>query len=176
MKNQFYTYLHCLPNGNPFYVGKGIRNRAYQFDTGRNNHHKNIVAKYGRANIKVYIFECDTEAQAFEDEIQQISQFRNEGYRLCNIGSGGEGACTGRKMSAETRDKISTSLRGHKVSKETRDKISSSLVGNTLSEETRAKMSATLSGRVGWSKGKPWTEARRAAHRGLVVTDHTKKG
>jgi hypothetical protein len=50
---KFYTYLHCRPNGDPFYVGKGCDNsghsrRSHTFGTGRNKLHKAVVAEHGR--------------------------------------------------------------------------------------------------------------------------------
>lgn len=92
MIKKFYTYLHCKPNGDPFYVGKGNGKRSHDFTCGRNQHHKNIVAKYGKENVGVFVFDCDSEAQALADEVQQIAQLREEGYELCNMTDGGEGA------------------------------------------------------------------------------------
>lgn len=89
---QFYTYLHCKPNGEPFYVGKGTGKRCYEFfKSRRSEHHLNIVRKYGRENIMIFVFPCDSEKQAFNDEIQQISQLRSEGFNLVNHTDGGEG-------------------------------------------------------------------------------------
>lgn len=77
---------------------------------------------------------------------------------------------TGRPVSAETREKISASQRGRVVDQEKRERISKALTGRRLSEsekermrplthsaEWRAKHSAAM-------KGRPWSEARRAAH------------
>jgi hypothetical protein len=36
---QFYTYLHCKPDGTPFYVGKGSGKRS-NFMYDRNPHHQ----------------------------------------------------------------------------------------------------------------------------------------
>jgi hypothetical protein len=118
----FYTYLHCKPDGIPFYVGKGTGIRGYQFHRSRNVHYKNIVAKYGSKNIKVFIFDCDSEAQALSDEIQQIAQLRNEGYKLCNLTNGGDGA-SGYRFTAEQRAALSRRQMGRKPSQETLDKI-----------------------------------------------------
>lgn len=74
-ERSFYTYLHCKPNGAPFYVGKGCRStggeRSHKF-SGRNKHHQNIVAKHGKNNIKIYVFQCNSEQQAKVDEIQKL--------------------------------------------------------------------------------------------------------
>src|ERR1019366_7111100 len=92
---QFYTYLHCRPNGEPFYVGKGHGVRAKKFSK-RSDYHKHIVQKHGKENIRIFIFPCDSEQQAFADEIQTIAQLRKEGFNLCNLTDGGEGS-TGHK-------------------------------------------------------------------------------
>lgn len=109
---QFYTYLHCKPDGEPFYVGKGIRStckdnytkRSHNF-TKRNAYHKNIVAKYGKENIGVFVFPCESEEQAFLNEIQQIAQLRRDGYELCNLTDGGEGS-SGRKGSEKQKEAV----------------------------------------------------------------------
>lgn len=88
---QYYTYLHCKPNGDPFYVGKGCGKRRSHDLVRRNKYHQNIVAKYGKENIGVFVFLCESEKQAFADEIQQIAQLRREGYELCNLTDGGDG-------------------------------------------------------------------------------------
>jgi len=79
---EFYTYLHCKPSGEPFYVGKGCNGnhrRSHDFNK-RSVYHKRITAKYGRDNILIYEFPCESEEQAFADEVQQIAQLRKEGY------------------------------------------------------------------------------------------------
>ena len=145
---QFYTYLHCKPDGTPFYVGKGHGPRACHFHN-RNVHHRNVVAKYGEASILIFKFPCDSEAQAFSDEVQQIAQLRRDGVVLVNICSGGEGAC-GAIHSKEAREKRSRSLKGRVFSEETRAKLSIAAkgkVGHPLSEATRAKLSAANKGK-----------------------------
>jgi group I intron endonuclease len=83
-------------------------------------------------------------------------------------------AMTGRKQTAEHRQKISLKSRGRKLpgrvfSEEHKAKLSVSLMGNkrsigrVVSQETREKMSLAHKGQSISSKGKPWSEARRAA-------------
>lgn len=101
----FYVYLHCKPDGTPFYVGKGQGNRYREFSKGRNPHHKRIVAKYGKAQIRVAVFPCASESEALEDEKLHIAQLRAEGYELANITDGGDGVC-GLVFSDDARAKI----------------------------------------------------------------------
>ena len=189
----FYTYLHCRPDGSPFYVGKGAGSRSHRL-SGRNRHHKNIVEKHGAESIGIFVFPCSSEDEAFADEIRHIAQLRSEGYDLSNQTYGGEG-CAGRYFSKETREKMSASLKGknkgRKPTRETIEKIvakttglkrtesvrmalslmkignknaagnkgvpgNKTFLGKTHAAESKAMMSAA-------KKGKPWTDARRAA-------------
>lgn len=189
---QFYTYLHCKPDGTPFYVGKGSGRRARRLiKFGRNPHHQNIVKKYGAQNIQVFIFECDSEQQSFDDEIAMIKQLQCEGYDLCNLTDGGEGASgyvhsaeaiiklaaagSKRKLSPASRAKLSASKKGKKrasFSDEWRANIAAALKGNQHllghqhSDESRAKMSTALkgkpNGRLG-TKHSPETKAKMSA-------------
>ena len=92
-------------------------------------------------------------------------------------------ACSnkGKKRSVEQRMKLSNARIGHAVSNETAAKISDALTGRVTgppSLETRIKQSVAMQGKNAAPKsethksnisqamkGKPWTAARRAAHR-----------
>jgi hypothetical protein len=156
MAEEFYTYLHCKPDGTPFYVGKGCKSkqpRSHNFNN-RTKFHKNIVEKYGKSNIQVFVFYCDSEKQAFNDEKQQILQFRNEGFKLVNLTDGGEGTC-GLKPSKEKSLKVRQKLFGKKRPPEIGKKISKTKIERkwTPTEETRKNMS--LAGKLRASKGIP---------------------
>lgn len=183
---QFYTYVHCRPDGTPFYVGKGHGKRAYDFYQ-RKHWHKHIVAKYGKQYIQVFILPCDSEAQAFADEIQQIAQLRAEGYILCNITDGGEGPSgmkhtrewkeamsqryKDRYFSPETRAKIAAAKRGIPRSLETCQKLSAANLGQKRSPERCALQSANMKGR----KCSAETRAKLSrAHTGKTVSQETK--
>jgi len=182
---QFYTYLHCRPDGMPFYVGKGggsNSERHHDFKWNRNKHHKNIIAKHGADNILVYIFHCDSEQQSLDDEIQQIAQLRREGYELVNMTDGGEGT-SGLKHSAESRAKMSINSQGKnlglKRSFETRAKVGAAKKGNKycLGLKRPPEFGAAISARqlgkkpspesvakmVATKTGKSWSAARRLA-------------
>ena len=90
---QFCVYIHKKPNGEPFYIGKGLVSRAYDFAPSRRTlWHKNIVSKYGRENIIVDVIPCMYEKEAFELEKVHIQLARDNGYKLVNLTDGGEGA------------------------------------------------------------------------------------
>lgn len=150
---QFYTYLHCKPNGEPFYVGighlggDGHSRRSHNF-FNRNQHHKNIVAKYGKDNILIYEFPCCSKEQAFLDEIQQIAQLRAESYNLANKSSRGEMSTLGYKPSALALARMSAFQKGRKKSAEHRVKIGAANKGRKQSIEQLAKLSLVRRGRV----------------------------
>lgn len=144
----FYTYLHCKPNGEPFYVGKGTWKRVVNFYQ-RTAHHKNVVAKYGRENIGVFAFPCASEDQALADEIAHIEQLRAEGYDLVNLTVGG-GGIAGYEHSENARKKIGAASKGNKHalgfkhSAASKARMVAGRANTKLSEETRARISAAL--------------------------------
>lgn len=212
-KKQFYVYAHCRPDGEPFYIGKGLLSRAYSWKP-RNPHHNNVMMKYGTDNLMIRAWPCASENEAFMCEIAMIAELRALGIKLTNITPGGEGV-SGISPSKETLAKRSASLKktfaergkvnppsqrekarinalgnrncvGRVVSKEVRTKIAESVRGNKSafghkkSTEFKTALSARMKGtrhaaghvvskavRDEWSrkrKGKPWSEARRAAY------------
>jgi hypothetical protein len=120
----FYTYLHCKPNGGPFYVGKGHGRRSHML-TQRSQYHKRMIKKYG---VEIFVFPCESEEQAFADEIQQIAQLRAEGYKLVNRTDGGDGT-SGYRHTDEAKDKVSKARKGKP----------SAYKGRTQSEESKAR-------------------------------------
>lgn len=180
---EFYTYLHCKPDGTPFYVGKGSGNRARQFVKNRNQHYKNVIAKYGVDNIQVFIFPCESEEKAFSEEVRQIQLLRECGYELVNQTEGGEGPSgyahseetrrqlseshTGKKFSEEHRARIAAALRGKKrapFSDEWKQKLVSALKSYEITPEVRAKLSEKSKGNkasLGLKRG-PMPEEQKA--------------
>lgn len=178
MNGGFYVYLHCKPDGTPFYVGKGCRKRAREFTISRTTHHKNTIAKYGRENVGVYVFPCESEREALDNEARWILQLREDGCALVNITSGGieqrgykhtdearakmskkligNQRWKGRQFSAEALEKLAAASRGKKQSAETIARRIAKTIGRHRSPETRAMMAERALGR----KHSPETKAR----------------
>lgn len=146
---RFYAYMHTKPDGTPFYIGKGNGRRVRNFSK-RNQHHKNIVAKYGRQNIHIGYMECSDESTAFDLEMGLIKCVKRMGIKLTNLTEGGHGV-SGLVVTPEQREKISATLTGRKGtpwSDEQRAKFKATMTGMKRSAEARARMSAAAKGRV----------------------------
>lgn len=121
----FYTYMWLRDDGTPYYVGKGIGNRAF---SSWNHHQKCPIDP-----SNIIIQEWPSEQEAFEGEKLLIAIYGRKDLGtgiLRNLTDGGEGA-SGCIPSFETRLKMSAASLGHKR-----------LRGKILSEETKAKIGA----------------------------------
>lgn len=153
----FYAYIHCKPDGTPFYVGKGNETRVKRIERQHNPHHRNTINKYGKDNILVGKFECSTEDISFDLERGLIKRLRKMGVSIVNLTEGGDGA-SGAVRSIESRAKMSQAQLGNKkslgkrLSKEARDKIAVAKIGNQwncgrkYSLETKIKKSRSKGG------------------------------
>ena len=90
---QYYIYVHCRPNEEPFYIGRGFdyRYKLYPCLRKSNKHHGNVVTKYGKENILIYTRNCESEQQSKDHEIWMIAYGRAQGWNLVNYSDGGEG-------------------------------------------------------------------------------------
>jgi len=149
MQDDYYAYVHCKPDGTPFYVGKGTLRRSRSLSS-RNIHHRHTVDKYGAENIVMGRLQCSSDSIAFELEAGIIKCLKRMGVSLTNYTEGGVGA-PGVKVSKETREKQARSQRGRKHSEDTKLRIAASHKRRTYpkaSEETKIKMAEAHRGRV----------------------------
>lgn len=143
----FYAYSHHLPDGTPFYVGKGCGDRFGITRGKRCEEHKEILKLYGADNVQVKVYPCATEEESFLEEERLISEFRAEGHKLVNK-SGGRGTL-GITPSVSTREKIRLAGMNRKPTEETKLKLSEAKKGNTYlqgyrhTKEARQKISET---------------------------------
>ena len=168
----YYVYEHIrLDKMEPFYIGKGKGERAY--DLYRNDHHDAITDEYGHA--VVIIADNLTEEEAYwverdtiEDyvfnlgygiDIKGHNDYNHELPHLTNMDWGGIGGKSGVKCSEETKEKMSEAKKGqipwnkgkkgmYNHSEETKQRMSEShkgekhhMWGKEHSEETKQRMS-----------------------------------
>lgn len=110
MKKYCVYLLRRKDNNDIFYVGKGLKKRAYE-NRNRNEYCTRIIKKYGYFVEILQWF--DNEKEAFELEIKTIKEIGIK--NLTNITFGGEG-CSGRLPTLEQRVKCSLSNKGKKPS------------------------------------------------------------
>lgn len=139
-----FAYIHCKPDGIPFYVGKG-KLRRVKYLGERNPHHRAIVNKYGKENILIGKLECSSDEIAFELEKGIIKCLKASGIELTNFTEGGEG---GKNPTPETRKRMSEAAKKRGVSENCHVARIKAKLGKPLSEEQKAKQSATMKGIV----------------------------
>lgn len=167
------VYKHTTPSGK-VYVGITNQKPEYRWQNGNryknNEHFYRAILKYGWENIEHEIMENGlTRQQACDLEIELIAKYDStdpdKGY---NNSIGGEYGALGVHRSAETRLKMSESMKGanhpnygkHR-SAETRRKLSESHKGKHLSHETRRKLSESLKGANNPNYGKHLSDETR---------------
>jgi group I intron endonuclease len=152
--------LTCPLSNEIKYIGAtrervGIKKRLTQHICDRFssvNRKNNWIKKLFKLNKRPIIELVDTIpfSQWLFWESYYISLFKSWGFKLYNIAPGGEnppvlsGALNpnfGKKLSRETKDKISKRLKGNIIPIEVREKISKSMKGKIKSEETKKKLS-----------------------------------
>lgn len=146
-----YAYLHCKPDGTPFYVGKGALRRA-RYLGERNPYHQAVVGKYGRKNILIGTLECSSSHIALELEVGLIKCLKRMGVELTNFTAGGDG---GRQPVPETKKRLSEAAKKRGVSEACRIACVLAKTGAPVAEATKAKLSKAMTGKV-------FSEAHRA--------------
>jgi len=143
------AYIHCRPDGTPFYVGKGTPERSVR-TSYRNPYYKNVVDKHGKKNILKGFIECSSEQIALDLEKGIIKCFKRMGIKLTNMTEGGEGI-SGHKHTKETKRIIGEASRktmtGRKASSEARANMSKAATGRLHTDETKEKIRKIVDGR-----------------------------
>jgi hypothetical protein len=139
-----FAYIHCKPDGTPFYVGKGALRRV-KYLGERNPYHQATVNKYGKANILIGMLECSTDNIAYELERGIIKCLRRQNIQLTNFTDGGEGTSN---PTPETRKRLSEAAKKRGVSQECHRARVIAKTGKPLSEEQKEKLRQKQLGRV----------------------------
>jgi hypothetical protein len=139
-----FAYIHCKPDGTPFYVGKGALRRA-KYLGERNPHHQAVVNKYGRKNVLIGMLECSTSSVAYELEKGLIKYLRYSGIKLTNFTDGGDG---GLNPTPETRKRLSEAAKKRGVSDACEKAKIAALKGKTLSEQHKNKLQQAQTGKI----------------------------
>ena len=165
----YYTYIYYDPsrNNEPIYVGKGQKERAWgHLRSKKGGPFINRLRYMQRNNINPIIglyAGIDEEFALFLEE-ELISKYGRKDLGLgplLNLTDGGEGL-SGRKMTDETKKKMSEKRKGKKTwivgkthTEETKQKMKESRVGTgnsfygkTHSEETKINQSEVMKGRL----------------------------
>jgi len=132
MSNQYYTYAWLREDRTPYYIGKGIGNRAYRAHR-RGDSYISAPPRNRVIFLKTNLTEFD--AYKHENYIISVLGIKEDGGILINLSYGGEGS-SGRKPSEYCIQRI----------KETN-------TGKTLTEEHKNKVSQQVSQRRWWNNG-----------------------
>ena len=154
--SKYGAYLHCRPDGTPFYVGKGTRKRMSDLYTSRNKHHKNITDKYGRKNILKGFVECSSEQIALDLEEGLIKCLRRMGVDLANYTDGGDKGTTGYKFTEEQRARARIAHTGKVLTEEHKKAIGDANRGKakpTRTEEHKKNLGAKMKNRRWYNNG-----------------------
>lgn len=139
-----FAYIHCKPNGIPFYVGKGALRRV-KYLGERNPYHQSTVKKYGKENILIGKLECSSDSIAFELEKGLIKCLKASGIELTNFTDGGEGTSN---PTPETRKRLSEAAKKRGISEACKEAKVKALKGKPLSESHKNLLKIRQTGKI----------------------------
>jgi hypothetical protein len=174
------VYIHKKKDtNNIFYVGIGINEKRAFSKRNRNIYWKNIVNKYGY-DIEI-LFSGISYEEANLKEVELISKYGRIDLKtgcLVNMTNGGDGVL-GYVYTQEVKDKMSFLKKGtpspnlgKKMSKETKEKISNSKKGINLSEIHKKNIGLS---NLGKKLSKEHIESITKHNKNRIVSDFTKK-
>jgi len=164
-----------LINGK-IYIGQDSKNNNKYLGSG--DLLKKAIKKYGKENFKKEILEtCSSQLELDEKERLHIFELnstdKNIGY---NISIGGRNGTTlNRKMSNETKKKMSDAKVGIKFTDEHKENLSKSRIGKILSDETKKKMSDSQKLVIRKPMSEETKEKIRKSKKGIKLSKETKE-
>ena len=147
---EYYTYAYLREDRTPYYIGKGKAGRI------TNSLHRIAIPK--ETERIIYLKKNLTDEEARKHEIYMIAILGRKDLGtgiLRNMTDGGEG-CAGRRLSDETKKKLSDAHKGRKKSTEHRKALSEAKLGKKITEDHRKNMSASLKDEKNPAYGKKW--------------------
>ena len=168
-------YAFIDTEGRPFYIGrtymlkKRIKEHYYEIRHGNTlpkyNKMRKILEEADGKDIFDYVIVLEdniSDKEIDNREIFWIKKYREAGYSLKNLTDGGGGALNtipglseklsklrkGKKLSEETKLKISKKNKGRKFTQAHKENLSISRRKRKISEETRMKASVSSKGRI----------------------------
>ncbi len=145
--------ITCIPTGK-IYVGSAVNLKRRQYlhfwrlatNTHENKKLQRAWNKHGDSSFKFEVLEMVLDLhdllaaeQKWIDSLNAV----DSGFNICPVA----GNSFGRKLSAESKQKIANANKGRIPSDEVRRKISLANKGKTLTQEQRSKLSASLNGK-----------------------------
>jgi hypothetical protein len=147
---EYYTYAYLREDGTPYYIGKG--------KAGRINNKLHAIHLPPEEGRRIFLKQNLTDEEARKHEVYMIAVLGRKDLGtgiLRNVTNGGEG-CSGRRLSDETKKKLSDRHKGREFTKEHRRKLSESAKKRKASNETKEKIRKSSMGKNNPSYGKKW--------------------
>ena len=143
-----------------------------------NNHHANphlqaAWNKYGQSAFRFEIVETASNDKLTTIEQKYLDECCQHPELNYNLSFDPTAPMRGRKMSPESRKKISESNMGKVMSEETKKKMSNARIGIIFSDEHKFHISSSQMGRIPWNKG--MVGVQTAWNKGLTYNAETRQ-